>query len=622
MIHRLVIKGSKPPGVSTHVIEQDREGYTSESDSHSIATSADENTEGNKSKDTCDSIRNSGYTNESDSVATEIEEDRESVGANTDILNTEMATQENTDARIVNGVNDMRLFGDMREVLPKFDPIKDNIDIKSWIAKIDEYANIYSWDDIAKVHYAIANLTGVAQKWRDSLPSMQRTWSEWKVLLIEAFPCETSYMKKRLQAQHYVRRQEQDVTEYYYEKLARCNRAGMSNEESVEWIISGLNNVRFRDYLGPFSRYPSPSTLLPDLRSANHLFQERTSHSKSSKDKDRDKEKSTKPKLCFNCKEEGRGANRCTKPRSNICFLCNKPGHYAKYCKNKTADGAAKGPSAEDVGQVLRIEMTQNHSKYFKEAYINGHYTKCYVNLGSSCIALRKDAVDKMGLTYLEGSFDRLVGYGARSVTPIGMLTATIAIDGVEARARIHVVPSECQIIPLIVGHPYTEQHHVEIISRSNELVIQRVDNRSLNAVPEENDKTRLWAEKAVVIPNNYIGYVAVQTALQNQDICLEGGMREDGQLIPRCLVKTNGTGISVVPVLNVTGSKLSIDEGAVIARGETITLGNGNPKQIKYTESVRLEEVNTDLPREQAEEIVSILNSFKELVARDIFGR
>ncbi|KAK2578130.1 hypothetical protein KPH14_012593 [Odynerus spinipes] len=381
----------------------------------------------------------------------------------------------------------------------------------------------------------------------------------------------------------------------YYEKLARCNRAG------------------------PLSRYPSPSTLLPDLRSAVHFLQERAPINKGGRDKDRP-ERGTRPKICFNCKAEEHDASRCNKPKSNICFRCDKPGHYAKDCRSKAIDGAPKrSSSANDVGQVLRIETNQNQSKYFKEARINGNYLKCYVDLGSLCIALRKDAADEMNFTYLEGTFDQLVGYGAGSVTPIGMLTATIAIDGVEARARIYVVPSECQAIPLIIGHSYTEQRHVEIISRPNELVIRRIDDQLLDVVPEENQKTKLWAEKAVVIPNNYVGYVAVHTGLHEQDICLEGGMREDGQLIPRCLLKTDSRGMSVVPVLNVTRGELNIDEGVTIARGEAITLDSGNPKCNTNTEPVKLEEINVGLPRERAEEIASILNNFKELIARNI---
>lgn len=90
----------------------------------------------------------------------------------------------------------MRWMSDVQELLPTFDPIKADIDIDSWIEKIKEYAVLYSWNEVAKKHYALIKLSGVAKKWRDSLTPAQRTWDEWKVLLREAFPSETSDLKK------------------------------------------------------------------------------------------------------------------------------------------------------------------------------------------------------------------------------------------------------------------------------------------------------------------------------------------------------------------------------------------------------------------------------------------
>lgn len=137
------------------------------------------------------------------------------------------------DGRIQIGQS-MRWMSDLHEILPTFDPTKADVDIESWIEKMEEYAALYAWNEVAKKHYALIKLSGVTKKWRDSLAPAQRTWEEWKVLLKEAFPSEVSDVKKRLRAQTYTRRQGQDVTEYYYEKLARCNKAGMSDKEAVE----------------------------------------------------------------------------------------------------------------------------------------------------------------------------------------------------------------------------------------------------------------------------------------------------------------------------------------------------------------------------------------------------
>jgi hypothetical protein len=73
-----------------------------------------------------------------------------------------------------------------------------------------------------------------------------------------------------LHAWNYKRKSDQNAVEYFYGKLARCNNAAMSEQETIEWIAHGLHNVKFRDHLGPLNRYKKPSELFPDIRSSSN----------------------------------------------------------------------------------------------------------------------------------------------------------------------------------------------------------------------------------------------------------------------------------------------------------------------------------------------------------------
>lgn len=169
-----------------------------------------------------------------------------------------------------------RYFRDVHEALPKFDPVAETITIDDWIDKIEEYGILYNWDNVAIRHYALLKLDGVAKKWRDSLPAKNLTWNEWKEVLIEAFPPDDGVTKKRMDAQNYKRKPGQNMVEYFYEKLARCNKAKMSDQEIVEWMILGIENMKIREYIGPPSRYEKPSKLLSDLKSAERFIWFRT----------------------------------------------------------------------------------------------------------------------------------------------------------------------------------------------------------------------------------------------------------------------------------------------------------------------------------------------------------
>ncbi|XP_076548852.1 uncharacterized protein LOC143306127 [Osmia lignaria lignaria] len=320
---------------------------------------------------------------------------------------------------------------------------------------------------------------------------------------------------------------------------------------------------------------------------------------------------------CYNCNEPDHAANRCPKSKSVVCYKCQKAGHIARDCKfsakpiHRENNNVAIGVSRAD--KVLHIGSEE---KYFKDAYINGQYVRCYVDLGSSCVALRQDVPDELKITYLEGSFDQLTGYGNGTVTPVGMLTASLTLHEVTARVKIHVVPQESQAIPLIVDHPYTEQDHMEIVSRPNELLIRPVEE----ADTEQQQKTMFWVKEATVISNNYVGYIAAHTEISDKDICIEGGLREDGKLIPRCLVKTDEEGTSIVLILNISGGDVTIKEGTVLTRGESVTTDVGVVRREVNKEAVTVEAINTDLSGEDAELVKNVLNDFKDLIAKNVY--
>lgn len=77
-----------------------------------------------------------------------------------------------------------------------------------------------------------------------------------------------------------------------------------------------------------------------------------------------------------------------------------------------------------------------------------------------------------------------LVGYGNGIVKPLGIFSAKITI---EAKCKIHVVPNSMQAVPLLIGHPFTEQKHVSVLSDHNGL---RINQINFNIEPVSKDKT------------------------------------------------------------------------------------------------------------------------------------
>ncbi|XP_076644969.1 uncharacterized protein LOC143354602 [Halictus rubicundus] len=302
-------------------------------------------------------------------------------------------------------------------------------------------------------------------------------------------------------------------------------------------------------------------------------------------------------------------------------------GHISRACPTTNRDGRRSGQAVTSTTptETTRIRarsqppavlhITEDtHRKYYKDALINGHLVKCYIDLGSSVVALRRDVADELQLTYHETTLDPFVGYGAGQVRPIGIFTANISIDTVETRVTVHVVPSGSLTIPLLVGHPYTEAEGVVILSRAGELIIApSLDNAyQATAATTAPRPTTLVSEGPYVIPRNYLGHVTVRSQLRAQDICVEGGLRAQTLSIPRCIVSTNSEGLAVLPVLNVTDAPITVREGETVARGETCKEGegDGNPSGLAQEvncDEVTRQEIDTDVLGEDTEKLRAI---------------
>ncbi|KAK4882838.1 hypothetical protein RN001_006157 [Aquatica leii] len=77
--------------------------------------------------------------------------------------------------------------------------------------------------------------------------------------------------------------------------------------------------------------------------------------------------------------------------------------------------------------------------------------------LGSSCVTMRADVAEHNEFLFYEIDTKPLIGYGNGQVKPLGLFTASLSIDNVCAKVKIHVVPKNFRQVALIVGHPYTE---------------------------------------------------------------------------------------------------------------------------------------------------------------------
>lgn len=357
------------------------------------------------------------------------------------------------------------------------------------------------------------------------------------------------------------------------------NKAGFPEHTHVGWIARGLNNVEYIKYLGPLTNYESAPELLQHLVTASNCIDKKTNE-KHEKRNDNPVMNGTGKKStdikCFKCKEKGHYSNKCPNTKRNLCFICKSAEHLASACPQRRkevssrSNASTSSSSSEERRPVAHINNKSDintHHKYFKDGLLNGHQLRCYVDLGSGYTLVKKSFMDNLKLLYNESDVERVKGYGGGFVNVMGRAVCALEIDGVLAEnVVVYVVPDNVQAIDLLLGHQFTERDDIRIVSDSSGLTISKVEYNDVTPIT----KGFVWAKSAMVIPRNFIAHVPINCELKNDEVCIEGSLRKTGEVIPRCLIRTNEHGDAVLPILNLTEGKLKLKQNQMIARGES----------------------------------------------------
>jgi hypothetical protein len=484
-----------------------------------------------------------------------------------------------------------------------------------WLDQIISMAELHLWPEEFRLETARSHLVGAAKNWYIAHRGDIKTWDDFVTKFSKTFGVSASLtdcwraMEKRQQ------KNGESVSAYFHEKYKLCKKLNLSFSETKEQIITGLANRSIVQ--GLFAKFHVDSDdLLHDIMDFERLCsagnrdrrdRERERRVKSRSENPGNPKRKTKPspspssqlqsaKTCFRCKEVGHFANSCPSRPQIMCFTCNQPGHKSPEC-----------PQGRLPLVIQHVYSTNDTNlKYYKDAVVNGEVVKSYLDLGSTVCVMRDELVPKLNLMCDWSDKRKIVGYGGAVTMTLGTTNVHLEVDGVGADVNFYVVPRETQKIPLLVGHPFTEQPHIRIVKTKDEIRVEKDTTATVNSTPE---KVVLWAKDASVIPENFLGHVVVRSNKINTDPCGEGGVRQivslDCGLVSRCVVKTDEIGEAVLPELNISGRDVTVKEDSEMARGETCV--DGTLCRIVNTVPVIVSEVDNGCRVHREEEEVLI---------------
>lgn len=240
-------------------------------------------------------------------------------------------------------------FPTINNVIPEFDPLVKEQTITVWLGKVDECAEIYGWSDKQTVHYALPKLIGHAKTWYQGLPSIKRSWIEWKQLLNDSFPSTENYAELLTEMLKKRARFGDSLELYYYTKINILNRCKIFGRNAVDCLVQGVDDrsVRVGAQAAKFERPEDVLVFFKTMRdnsgrrnnNENPIISE--SRSNDYPNNFRLNQQNTHQIFCFNCKQKGHPSFKCLKPLVK-CNYCNLFGHNDTECRKKNASHSDK----------------------------------------------------------------------------------------------------------------------------------------------------------------------------------------------------------------------------------------------------------------------------------------
>lgn len=458
-------------------------------------------------------------------------------------------------------------------VIPEFDPMTKEQTVLTWLTKVEECATIYQWDDREIIHYALPKLSGVAKTWYQGLTTVLFSWNEWKTKLIESFPCREDYAELLTEMLAKRVKYGDSLEKYYYAKVNLLNRCKIHGKSAVDCILYGVDDraVKVGAQAAQFSK---PEQVLQYFKTVkvgqNRDSQDSLHRFRNFERKPADRQSFSRPSTfrdnpnanlnikCYNCNEVGHRSTKCEKPPAK-CTYCERLGHLEENCIFKKKDEVRGAVRKEK--QVAELNIDDANNKYIIEISVENFKTKCHLDLGSQCSLIKISTAKEINLDIKESEdLPVLRGIGGNLVTPIGIVTAEVEVQGIREVICLYAVEDFVINQPVLLGHSFTEKPDIIITKTPNELILRRVCN----------EKVHLKVSKQITLPSNVLTPIPVESAsLVTGTIQVNGSLRgaegKEYYLLPGQYDINRG--VSVLLALNTSSEPLDIDKNFLLTR-------------------------------------------------------
>lgn len=131
-------------------------------------------------------------------------------------------------------------------IIPEFNPAVGQI--REWLDKVDEWADIFHWSDPEICCYALPKLAGAAKIFYDTIPHIPRQWIAWKNLLQQTFFPTRHIHRLLFEMLNYSAKSATSYYEYSFHKLGLIQnlKLNFSDKDIIQLILGGMENTQIK----------------------------------------------------------------------------------------------------------------------------------------------------------------------------------------------------------------------------------------------------------------------------------------------------------------------------------------------------------------------------------------
>ncbi|XP_050061473.1 uncharacterized protein LOC114131462 isoform X2 [Aphis gossypii] len=315
--------------------------------------------------------------------------------------------------------NEITIAPDLNKSIPIFNGLGTGSQALDWIRTVNGVANLHRWPDNFKLQSVRANLEGAARHWFASREIEH--WADFERQFLKTFVGVVMMGDRWKEMSRRVQGRNENVREYYHEKVFLCRQIGMTFYESKIQILEGLYSKELSMYLLG-RNHADEDDLLSDMVEYERLDMSRSvrirqvSNTKENtlqksvtscptnvmavKHKDTnvtvESKSASMPRSCFNCGAKTHLSPQCPKPKreKGACYECGSMAHQRGSCP-ALMRGNVDGKKEKSAG-LMSIDVVRDQDP--SDEYSAPYEVRCQFNVpveeSESCCIIVNAVVD------------------------------------------------------------------------------------------------------------------------------------------------------------------------------------------------------------------------------------